>query len=218
MCSIDDVSAPKQVQQRLLDAAERLFCEKGFDGTSIRDITSEAKCNVAAVNYHFSGKDNLYQKVFQRHMRALREVRLAGIEKVMSENDVTLERLLRAFAMVFIEPLLDKSRGGPFMKLMIREMLDPRLPRKMFVEELAGPTLNALGKGIGSICPGLDQQKIVLSVISVVGQLIQVIRLKEMFDMGDLTEVPEPSLTEMVEHIVKFSVAGIQAAANGKNH
>ena len=52
------------IEDRLLDAAESLFCEKGFDGASIRDITSQANCNVAAVNYHFGGKENLYSGIF----------------------------------------------------------------------------------------------------------------------------------------------------------
>jgi len=48
-------------RERLLDAAEKLFCQKGFEGTSIRDITAEAGCNIAAVNYHFGGKEKLYE-------------------------------------------------------------------------------------------------------------------------------------------------------------
>ncbi len=212
MCSIDELSAHKQVQKRLLDAAERLFCEKGFDGTSIRDITSEAKCNVAAVNYHFSGKENLYQEVFQRRMRSLREVRLAGIEKVMSENDVTLERLLSAFAMVFIEPLLDNSCGRPFMKLMIREILDPHLPKRMFADEVAIPTVSALGKAIGVVCHGLGSKETVMSIISVISQLMNAIHLNELFGAVGNLELPVPNISEMVDHIVKFSAAGIRAS------
>ena len=46
-------------QERLLDAAEALFAERGFEAVSLRDITLEAGANVAAVNYHFGGKENL---------------------------------------------------------------------------------------------------------------------------------------------------------------
>jgi len=212
MMVLDKSSREEDVRERLLKQAEILFCKNGFSGTSIRDITSEAKCNVAAVNYHFSGKEGLYQEVFQRHMRNLREVRLAGIEKVMSENGVTLERLLYAFAMVFIEPLLDKSCGRPFMELMMREILDPHLPKKMFADEVAIPTVNALGKAIAVVCRGLDRKKTVMSVISVISQLMHAIHLNTLFrDEWDL-ESPVPDISEMVEHIVKFSAAGIRAS------
>ncbi|MBA7636473.1 hypothetical protein ES703_44093 [subsurface metagenome] len=211
--NISQAVTSKEVTNRLLDAAENLFAEKGFDGTSIREITSQAKCNLAAVNYHFGGKEKLYSEVFRRRMIAMRDVRIAGIEEVMSQTDhePTLEELIRGFATAFIEPLIDQSSGRRFMKLMVREMSDPRLPRKMFVEELAAPTLSALGKAMSKLYPGLDQRKIVLSIMSIVGQLVQVIRLNEMFDLEDFVGAPAPTLAEMVDHIVEFSTAGIQA-------
>jgi len=205
----------KSARERLLDSAEELFAEKGFDGTNIRELTTRANSNIAAVNYHFGGKEKLYIEVFQRLMSKMRDIRIASIENVMSQTDhePTLEELLRAFATAFIEPLIDQSSGSLFMKLMIREMSDPRLPKKMFVEELAGPTLTALGKGLMQLYPGLDQQKAVLSIISLIGQLVHIIRLNEMFDLDEFVGGSAPRLPEMVDHIVEFSAAGIQAAA-----
>ncbi len=221
MVSNKDISngdTEKQVKDRLFDTAEGLFAEKGFDGTSIREITSQAKCNLAAVNYHFGGKEKLYSEVFRRRLIAMRDVRIASIEEVMSQTDhePTLEELIREFATAFIKPLIDQSSGRHFMKLMVREMSDPRLPRKMFVEELAAPTLSALGKALASICPELDQKKNVLSIMLLIGQLVQVIRLNEMFDLEDFVGAPAPTLAEMVDHIVEFSTAGIRAMVKGE--
>ena len=217
--SSNNSDSNRTVRNRLLEAAAESFAEKGFDGTSIRDITAKANCNVAAVNYHFGGKENLYSEVFRRHMIAMRDTRITSIEKVMSQTDhePTLEELLRAFATAFIEPLIDQSSGRRFMKLMVREMSDPHLPRKMFIEELAGPTLSALGKGMARVCPGLEQEKILLSIISIVGQLVHAIHLNEIVDRGDLVGAPTPSLVEMVDHIVEFSAAGIRATVKEKN-
>ena len=221
MISNEDISngdTEKQVKNRLLDAAEGLFSEKGFDGTHVREITSQAKCNLAAVNYHFGGKEKLYSEVFRRHMVAMREVRIASVEKVMSQTDhePTLEELIRGFATAFIEPLIEQSSGRRFMKLMVREMSDPRLPRKMFVEQLAAPTLSALGKAMAKLYPGLDQKKIVLLIMSIIGQLVHVIRLNEMFDLEDFVGAPAPTLAEMVDHIVEFSTSGIRAMVKGE--
>ena len=52
-------------KERLLDTAEILFAQKGFHAVTVREITSTAKCNMAAINYHFNNKKNLYMEVFR---------------------------------------------------------------------------------------------------------------------------------------------------------
>jgi len=204
--SISNNDTHKQVHGRLLDVAEKLFAEKGFDDTSIRDITSQAKCNVAAVNYHFGGKEKLYSEVFRRRMVEMHKVRITSIEMVMSrkDNEPTLEELIRRFAAAFIEPLMNKSQGRQLMKLMVHEILKPHLPKKMFAEEIAIPTLNALGKAITTICPNLGQKEAVMSIISVIGQLVHTVHLNELFSTESIG-LPKLKLAEMMEHIVAFS-------------
>jgi len=209
----------KQIRERLIDVAEGLFCEKGFDGTSVRDITSRAKCNVAAVNYHFGGKEKLYYEVFHRHMRTLRDIRIASIKRVMSqgEGEVALEQLLGAFAKAFIEPLIEKSAGQILMKLMIREILDPHLPKKMFMEEVGRPTVSTLAEAMGRVCPKLGDREIMMSILSVIGQLMHAVHINKIFSAERKFEFPIPNLTEMVEHITAFSTAGILAVAEKEN-
>ena len=86
----------EDIQEQILDAAEVLFSEKGFSNTSIRDITEKANCNLAAVNYHFHGKKNLYVNVFRRRMSFLAEQRISRLEKKFSEKDfqMNLESLI----------------------------------------------------------------------------------------------------------------------------
>ncbi|MEJ2220434.1 MAG: TetR family transcriptional regulator, partial [Desulfobacterales bacterium] len=52
-------------RERILDEAESLFALKGYDAVSVREITGAANCNLAAVNYHFGNKRNLYLEVFR---------------------------------------------------------------------------------------------------------------------------------------------------------
>src|SRR5688572_2215296 len=82
---------------RLVDAAERLFAEQGFRNASVRDITRQASCNIASVNYHFGGKSNLYREVFLRRLRDMRQKRLGSIEGALATTgeSLTLEELLR---------------------------------------------------------------------------------------------------------------------------
>lgn len=206
------------VEERLLDTAEQLFAQKGFDATSVRDITNHAGCNVAAVNYHFQSKQNLYNEVFRRRMTAIRDLRLAAIQNVMSQTSPrqTLTDLIRAFATAFLEPLLDKNTGQTFLKLIVREMNDPHLPKDMFVKEIVTPTLTSLGQALKKLCPNLDQRQITLSTFSIVGQLIHVIRIREMIETGQFAGLQPIDLSEIIDHIVEFSTAAI-TAANERN-
>ena len=91
--------SPARTRERLLEAAERLFAERGFRATSVRALTSEARCNVASVNYHFGGKEGLYREMFRRRLVVLREQRIAGIRRAMDEagGGASLEVTLGAF-------------------------------------------------------------------------------------------------------------------------
>jgi len=207
--------ADKGVQDRLLNAAEELFCEHGFEATSIREIAAVAGCNIASVNYYFGGKEQLYREVWRRHLILVRDSRLASIDKVMSQNDEQprLEDLLRSYANTFVEPLVDESKARRFMKLMAREMIDRRLPPNMFFEEMIIPIMTALQRALVKTCPGLQQSKAQLVILSLVGQLMNALHSKTMFEQADNPELPKFDLSEVVNHIVKFSAAGIRACA-----
>ena len=56
-------------KEKILQTANRLFAKYGFGSTSIRDIATEAEVNLAAVNYHFKNKDNLYWEVFEYNFK-----------------------------------------------------------------------------------------------------------------------------------------------------
>ena len=208
----------KPVQDRLLDAAEELFCEHGYEGTSVREIAAVAGCNVASVNYYFGGKDRLYTEVWRRQLLQIRDARLQSVEKVMSESGgkPSLEVLLRSFANAFLGPFVDESRSRRLMKLMAREMVDQRVHANLFVEEVVKPTMGAMRGALLKACPGLEESKIPLLIVFLAGQLLHVVHIKAMFDQTEIAEMPAFDRTEAVDHIVKFSAAGIRAFAEGK--
>jgi len=210
---IEAQDSHNNVKNRLLDAAEALFAAHGYEGTSVREITAAANCNVAAVNYHFAGKQNLYNEVFLRRLRSLRKIRLSAVEKVMSEKDckASLENLLREFAVAFLEPVASQTRDSQIVKMMIREIFEKRLPRNMFATEMFIPTMTALNKALKKLCTPLNDSKIQLCIHSFIAQLVHVIHLKELFDLDDNLNLPTFELDGFIEHIVDFSVAAIKA-------
>ena len=203
-----------QTRERLLDAAERLFAENGFAATSVRDITTAAASNIAAVNYHFGGKHNLYNEVFRRRMAAMREQRIASIRQSRAEGG-SLEAVLQAFATAFLQPLVDRGSGRLLIELISREMLDPQLPRELFLAEVVGPIQEVLADAIVAATPGLGPGPARLCVISIVGQLLQVAHRLRRGELAAGWGAELPPLPEMVDQIVRFSAAGVRACAKG---
>ena len=203
-------------RQRLLDAAEQLFAEQGFEGASSREITALAGCNVAAINYHFGGKEKLYRDVFRRRMLVLRDIRIKSINGIMTRRrQPTLEELLTAFARAFVEPLVAESAGRCHMKLMIREMLDHRLPAGMFFEETISPVLSAMLDAVMKLCPAIGRVKAAQSIQSVVAQLLHTVYGPQMLAHTASTEPLVFDLDRAIEHIVEFSAAGIRVYTEG---
>ena len=213
-----DINADKGVQERLLDTAEELFCEHGFNGTSIRDIAANAGCNIASVNYYFGGKNNLYIEVWRRHLIPMRDARIASIEKVMSQNQgrIELENLLKSFADTFVGSMIDPDKSSRLSCLMAREYIDRHLPPKIFTNEVMTPTINAMQAALMKTCPGLNDSKALMVIFSLVGQLVHLVHVRAMIERsGDDLGLPDLDTSETVEHIVEFSAAGIRAYSKG---
>ena len=82
----------------ILDVAERICAEQGFEGLSVRAISEAAKVNVAAITYHFGGKSQLFEEMFRRRVVPLNQQRLALLDAALSgPNPVTLTDVVRAF-------------------------------------------------------------------------------------------------------------------------
>ncbi len=84
---------------RILDAAEDLFIEYGYEAMSLRQITSRAEVNLAAVNYHFGSKETLLQAMLARRLDRLNDERLALLTRAEAEwpdGQLTCEHVLGA--------------------------------------------------------------------------------------------------------------------------
>lgn len=204
----------EDTRDRILDAAQKLFAEKGFDSTSVRDITTEAGCNVASVNYHFGGKDNLYLETFRSMLTALRDQRIEVLDELMARDPApSLEEYLESFANGFLDPLVDESRGRLFMAFVSREMFDPRLPHDVFVSEFIHPVLERSLIALEAFGPPLDPADARLCIMSMVGQLLHALKARQLFTHAGHSEVVPTDLADYIPHFVRFSVGGIRAFA-----
>ena len=101
-------------KDRILGAAEELFAQYGFSGTSLRQVTSRADVNIAAVNYHFGSKENLVNEVFRRRMDEMSDFEV-GARFEPNRNEAAAENakhgLEQMNAVAF--PRLATHRGDP---------------------------------------------------------------------------------------------------------
>jgi AcrR family transcriptional regulator len=114
---------------RIMEAAEQLFAAKGFDATSMRDITKAAGVNLASVNYHFGSKEALISAIFSRHLGSLNAARielLDIVEEKAGDGPLSIEAVLEAF----IYPVVDyhltlSAEKEAFMRLIGRCLSEP---------------------------------------------------------------------------------------------
>src|SRR3954471_14093749 len=92
------VKPPHETRTRILDAAEELFMQHGFEGTSMRLLTAKAGVNLAAVNYHFGSKDALVEAVFRRRLHPINVARVAELDKLEATDGAPSPgAIIRAF-------------------------------------------------------------------------------------------------------------------------
>ena len=159
-----------------MKAAERLFAESGYDGTSIRAIVAKAKVNQAAINYHFDGKDGLYREVLRGAFRALTEQQLTHAEelKLMSR-----EEALSQFVRRQLQPLLGRDEYSRHMRIFNWETVQPTAIFRNLMAEEAAPFLSFAGDLVRRFMPDADQRMVTVAAIWLLGQCSVFVRNRE---------------------------------------
>lgn len=202
---VDAKSDP--VRKKLLDAAEVLFCEKGFEGTSVRDLTTTAGCNVASVNYHFGGKDKLYVEMFRRQMRRLFQRHEELIDTLADNPDATLEDLVRGAITEPLKAIENKEKSAAVMKLLVREVLNQHVHKDEIIGDWKNEFFPLFCDAMMRFCPGLDSETARLCMFTLDALVVHPILFYEIY----LEIVPGINADGIIEHIVKFASAGIRA-------
>jgi AcrR family transcriptional regulator len=189
---------------KILYYAEKLFGKKGFDATSLRDITAEAGVNLAAVNYHFQSKDSLIDAVIARRVEPVNKKRLEMLDSA-GPNPV-LEQILIAF----LAPILSQDFSAVF-PLMARVLATPdAFVTKLFKKHLIG-IVDRFSDAIGKAVPGLSKNEIMWRLHFTGGAMAHVLARAHM--------LPElmPGFIEPFERqavlaqLVTFAAAGFRA-------
>jgi AcrR family transcriptional regulator len=197
--------------RRLTNAAGRLFAKKGVRATTVREICQKARANVAAINYHFGSKSDLYREVLDR----LFGHALSRHPIDAGQSDArTVRGRLHAFVRGFLLRVLDPERPAWHHQLLAREMLDPSPEGRAAVERHTRQAREILGDIITEVIGPADEREIERCRCSIAGQCLhyhgQGLRAQISPGLTDRAE----SIEALADHITEFSMAGLRAVRN----
>ena len=154
---------------RILDAAEELFMLHGFEGTSMRQLTSRAGVNLAAVNYHFGSKDALIEAVFRRRLDPMNAARLAALERL---EDPSAEDIIRAFIRPGLRLVEDAKGGGRnFIRLLGRTYTEPAKRLRALIGQMYAPTMERYKAALQRALPQMPRDELVWRMYFMFGTL-----------------------------------------------
>ncbi|MEU1870872.1 AcrR family transcriptional regulator [Streptomyces ambofaciens] len=154
--------APPDTRTKILDAAEHLFAEHGYSGTSVRAITDLAGANLAAVGYHFGSKAELLAAVARRVTEPIIAAQSAGLDELLARTpDPSVADLVEAFAgPLFDEMPAGDAGGARTSRLIVTILSDPAEEARSWT----GPDEGAVGErylaAFARALPGLSPQEL----------------------------------------------------------
>jgi AcrR family transcriptional regulator len=154
-------------KEKILEAASEVFVAHGFKTATVREICKKAGVNIAAINYHFGDKENLY-------LATLRYCREISFKKYPvypnAEESESPEEGLKAFIHSFVFRVLEEGPASRFAKLVAREYLQPTKALDVLVKETIRPAFlrlsNIVRQLIGERAGDETVQRCCMSIVS----------------------------------------------------
>jgi AcrR family transcriptional regulator len=203
-----NVTRPSEVtRERIVKAAERLFAERGYDGTSIRAIVAKARVNQAAINYHFDGKDGLYREVLHTAFQALTEHQLAHAQdlKAMSREDALSDFIRRQ-----LHPLLSRDEYSRHMRIFNWETVRPTAVFRSLLSEEAAPYMGLATDLVRRFLPEADNRTVMAAAIWLLGQCSVFLRNRDVLSQPPMDLVIDESAVEWLSQMIsRWVIAGL---------
>ncbi|RUT00167.1 TetR family transcriptional regulator [Dulcicalothrix desertica PCC 7102] len=205
------VTPTSDTKEQIMNVAERLFAERGFAGTTLRNVVSEAKVNLAAVHYHFGSKEELFRAVVARFARPVVEQELALLEKLQAGDQVpSVEAILTALLKPCLEILVqNKDTLLTRAQFMGRCRTEPEPIKSIAANEFAASTeafLDVLQRAL----PSQSRSELYWKLDLVIAALIRV--QTEAGQQEALLQSTDPKdIQNATEQLVKFLSPGMRS-------
>lgn len=202
----------------ILNAAEKLFSERGFEGTSSRDIIKAAGVNLGAINYYFGTKERLGVEVYARclaRVNSERMARLDALEEAAGGKKLRLDQLAEAFIRPAMADEKEQVRySEDLMRLTCRCFQEPNPELKKFMEAQFAEVARRFHSAILKAVPDLSASELFWRMNFLVGALH---RGQEVWLRFDQMPRPpgiqpvKPDFEGLIRQLVSFATAGLSA-------
>lgn len=200
----------QRTKEHILDAAEALFAERGFDGVSMRDVADRAEIRIGLLTYHYPAKDQLFESVFGRRAVELNDARRASLAALESP---TLEQVLDAF----LKPLLhriEQPGWRDYARLSLHLSQDARWVDLSAVH--FGETGSLVISYMRTAVPGLSADDAARGYVYVVSIMMGVFAATGLVDSFSQGRLVSSNASKQYPSMLRFAVAGVQALAESK--
>jgi len=201
-------------RDKILDAAEELFADRGINGVSIRQITAKANVRLASVNYYFGNKPSLYTEVLLRRANILSAERLKLLRAIDPEN-LPVELALQKYAYAFIHPLLERTlKGGLGWQSYCR------LVAATATLSVNGPTIARVPfdktaleftEVITRILPTISERNSFYAYQFMVGSTLYIFTQSYRLDMLSSSKYSSSDLDQICTELIAFVAAGLKS-------
>lgn len=204
-------------REKVLDAAERLFAEHGFDGVSIRQIAQEAGVTLGVVGFHGGSKLDLFKTILSRRVETLSAARRASLAALRARG--TPPPGLYELMDSYISPYLEIASGGDqqwraYAKLIARIVDDDRWYPQ--VRDLYDPVAREYLAAIRALYPGADPSKLatafVLSVASMLSLVASRLRIAALSTDRQSSSASGGDILAYRRTLIDFCVGGFERA------
>ncbi|HKW79982.1 MAG TPA: TetR/AcrR family transcriptional regulator [Casimicrobiaceae bacterium] len=208
--------AGASTKHRILDAAEALFMEHGFEATSLRQITALAEVNLAAVSYHFGSKEDLFEAVLSRRLDPMNRERLellTRLERAAAPEALSCERILTAMFIPALKLARDRQRGGQnFLRLLGRAYADPSPFIRRFLAEQYATMIARFKAAFARALPELPRKELSWRLHFVMGALSYTLAGTDALKMIAALSPRQTHDDEiLLQRLAPFLVAGLKA-------
>ena len=199
---------------KILDSAEQLFAEHGFNGTSLREITSQAEVNLAAVNYHFGSKKELIKAVMSRYMNELSPRLESSLGALCS--DEAKPSLIEVFS-AFIEPLLHlstlKENGtSTFLQLLGRGYTDSQGFLRWFLTTQYPGVIASFTEAVHKAYPELSPEEMFWRLHFTMGTIVFTMSSTEaLIDIAQNDFNRDVDISGVIKQVIPYVAAGVGA-------
>ena len=213
---IVDKEVPVATKDRILDAAEALFMEHGFEATSLRSITAAAGVNLAAVNYHFGSKEELFQAVLTRRLDPMNRERLdflTALEHAVAPHPVACEQILSAMFVPALKLARDRERGGKdFLRLLGRAYADPAPFIRHFLSDQYAVMIARFKAAFALALPELPPKELSWRLHFIMGALSYTLAGTDALKLiAELTPADSGNDELLLRRLAPFLLAGLQS-------